>query len=94
MSATIIEQNGDRWLLVSLDPRLDAHNAPRLAGVLQPFISAGGRRVIFDCARLQYVSSAGLREFIAAAKKLKSLGGSCAFAALSPMVGELFTAAW
>ncbi|HEX3730050.1 MAG TPA: STAS domain-containing protein, partial [Opitutaceae bacterium] len=44
----------------------------------------------FDCAQLHYVSSAGLRVFLSAAKKAKVAGGRAAFAALTPIVQEIF----
>ncbi len=91
MTSQTIEQGTERWLVVTLGRRLDALNAPEIPAALQPFVNAGGRRVIFDCASLQYASSAGLREFIAAAKKMKSLAGSCAFAAPTPAVSQLFS---
>jgi anti-anti-sigma factor len=70
--------------------RLDVNTSPLLEERLLPLLSVHGQRVIFDCARLIYVSSAGLRVFISTLRKLNSEGGGMAFANLTPPVKELF----
>jgi golgi phosphoprotein 3 len=77
-------------LTLTLDQRVDAFNSPPIEASVAEFISQGGRRVVFDCSRVSYVSSAGLRTFLATVKKLQAVGGSCAFAALSPTVQQAF----
>lgn len=43
-----------------------------------------------DFARLDYVSSVGLRALMVAAKKSRASGGKIAVAALTPVVREIF----
>jgi anti-anti-sigma factor len=71
--------------------RLDGLAAPALETKLAALVSSGSTRLVFDCSGLEYASSAGLRVFLSAAKKLKTTGGRCAFAALSPPLREIFS---
>ena len=51
---------------------------------------AGGGKVALDFARLDYVSSVGLRALMVAAKKSRASGRKIAVAALTPVVREIF----
>ena len=53
-------------------------------------IEAGERKVLVDCAPLEYVNSAGLKVFLLAAKKLEPLGGQLILCALAPSVMMIF----
>lgn len=53
-------------------------------------IDRGERQLLVDFSRLDYISSAGLRVFIIAAKKLKSIQGKIALSALKPQIKEVF----
>lgn len=46
--------------------------------------------IVLDLAELEYISSAGLRCFMLAAKETKSRDGRIVVAALQPMVAEIF----
>lgn len=76
--------------VLTLAGRLDGLTSGSLERKVEALITAGARKLVFDCSQLLYVSSAGLRVFLASAKKLKSAGGGAAFAALSPAVHEVF----
>jgi anti-anti-sigma factor len=76
--------------VLTLAGRLDGLTSGSLEHKIDALLGAGTRKLIFDCAPLTYVSSAGLRVFLASAKKLKAAGGAAAFAALSPAVHEVF----
>ena len=76
--------------VLALSGRLDGLSSGPLEQKVDALNAAGARKLVFDCAQLQYVSSAGLRVFLGSAKKLKSAGGAAAFAALSPAVQEVF----
>jgi anti-anti-sigma factor len=47
------------------------------------------RAVVFDCAELEYVSSAGLRVFLMAAKTAQRAGISLSLCSLKPAVREV-----
>ena len=48
------------------------------------------RAVVFDLSQLEFISSAGLRCFLQAAKQTKARNVRCLFAALQPDVAEIF----
>lgn len=79
-SATVLTPSG----------RLDGLTSPALEKRVDALLAAGTRQLVFDCGQLLYASSAGLRVFLATAKKFKSAGGQAAFAALTPAVHEVF----
>jgi anti-anti-sigma factor len=53
-------------------------------------VAEGAKVLILDFAELDYISSAGLRVFLATAKQLQTAGGRCGFAALSPETQRIF----
>jgi len=77
----------------SLSGRLDAISSPFLEERLKPLLKEAGKRLVFDCDGLTYVSSAGLRVFLSCQRHLQAHGGAVAFAALSLPVKELFNLA-
>ena len=70
--------------------RLDAVQTPRFDEILRQLLGSGSVRIVIDCAQVSYVSSAGLRSFLALAKRVKTQGGCCRFAALNAPVREVF----
>lgn len=75
------------WL--SLRGRLDSATAGDLEQVLLPLF-AGGVAVVVDFAELAYISSAGLRVVLMAAKRAKQAGGRLMLCSLSSVVREVF----
>lgn len=86
----ITESQLNSHTVLALGGRLDGLASPVLDQKIDALIAAGNKSVVFDCSALNYVSSAGLRSFLTAAKKLKAAGGGAAFAALTPAVHEVF----
>ena len=73
--------------------RLDHESVDAFRTGLQPQLDAAllaGRRVLFDLSGLDYVSSAGLRCFMLAAKQANARNGRIAVAAPRPVVAEIF----
>ncbi len=56
-------------LTISLEGWLDAQAAPDLEAAIDS-VTDGVEALIFDCSALEYVSSAGIRQFVAAHKKM------------------------
>ncbi|MEN3950058.1 STAS domain-containing protein [Iodidimonas sp. SYSU 1G8] len=77
-------------LVVRPEGRVDSITSPALEAALVPLADRAGK-VVIDCAGVTYVSSAGLRVFLTAAKTAKSKGGKIVLAALTPGVQEVFT---
>jgi anti-sigma B factor antagonist len=69
--------------------RLDSATSPELEQRLLPLAGASGGAVV-DCAELGYVSSAGLRVLLMAAKSARGAGARIALAALQPNVRQVF----
>jgi anti-anti-sigma factor len=60
-----------------------------LAGPLAGCV-AGGDAIVLDLAGVEYMSSAGLRVLMLAAKQVRAQGGTLVVAALQPLVKEIF----
>ena len=85
----IIESVVNGTPVLTLRGRLDGIAAPAVEEKVEALL-ATTPRMVFDCSGLEYASSAGLRVFLATAKKLKTAGGRCGFAALTPPLREIF----
>ena len=73
--------------------RLDFGAAPGFEKRMQEIFAAARpppSAVIVDCAALEYVSSAGLRVFLLAARSAQRAGVSFALCSLMPAVREVF----
>ncbi len=73
----------DSRLTIALDGRLDTNTSPELEAELS---LDGVTEVVFDLAGLEYISSAGLRIFLAAQKKMMAGGGKVVLRAPNAMV--------
>ncbi len=63
---------------------------PELERRIGELVAGGERVLVVDLSGLTYVSSAGLRVFLSAAKKLKAAGGKLLLCSLGGMVQEVF----
>lgn len=75
---------------VQLTGSLDTSTAPELERQLAPVLAEKITDLIFDLARLKFISSAGLRVFSSARKQLKERGGQASFINLQPQIQEVF----
>jgi anti-sigma B factor antagonist len=76
--------------LVIPEGRLDFGAAPGFQQQLEGVIAGGAPVVIVDGAALDYVSSAGLRVFLLAARAAQRASASFALCALKPAVRDVF----
>ena len=76
--------------VLALAGRLDGLASPGLEKQVDALVASGERTLVLDLSKLDYVSSAGLRVFLTAAKKFKAAGGRATFAALPPSIREVF----
>ncbi|MEX1045262.1 MAG: STAS domain-containing protein [Chthoniobacterales bacterium] len=86
----IIESVVNGTTVLTLRGRLDGIAAPAVEEKVDALLATTTPRMVFDCSGLEYASSAGLRVFLATAKKLKTTGGRCGFASLTPPLREIF----
>jgi anti-anti-sigma factor len=73
--------------------RLDHDNCDAFRAGLQPILVQAverRQRIALDLSGLEYVSSAGLRCFMLAAKQAGTQGGKIVLAELRPVVAEIF----
>lgn len=73
MEVNIIKQNDET--VVSIVGRVDTVTAPELEKNIQQYLSETGITLVFDCEKLEYVSSSGLRIFLTAHKQMIAKGG-------------------
>jgi len=90
MALTLSHEPKDKRILLSVSGRLDAMTAPDFEKACMGLLKEGNTNVVADLSNLEYISSAGLRSFLFAAKKLKATGGDLRFCGLSGMVKEVF----
>lgn len=87
----ILATQQDGIAILSVFGALDIGSSDQLRDKLIDRISAGaGRRVVLDFTGLEYISSAGLRVLMIAAKQARSRGVGLAIAGLQPVVAEIF----
>jgi len=84
----IAEAKKNAVVVLSVDGRVDASNAATLEQKILAVIAAGESRLVIDCSRLEYMSSAGLRVLLIAAKRLTT--GKLALASLNPQTRDVF----
>ena len=80
-------------LVASVAGRIDFQNADQFKASLLPYLEkcgAGGDRVVFELSQLEYISSAGLRILMIAAKDARARQGKLVAATLQPVVKEIF----
>ena len=70
--------------------RLDTDSATDLELALQDLMAAEARHFVLDFSKIGYVSSAGLRVLLMAAKQLDGGKGSLRLCGLSPQVRQVF----
>ena len=76
--------------IVRIEGKLDTQTSSDAEAQLTQLIEAGARKVIVNFERLSYITSAGLRILLAAAKQLRASGGELRVCALSDLVQEVF----
>ncbi|MDF2961492.1 MAG: anti-anti-sigma regulatory factor, SpoIIAA [Paenibacillus sp.] len=77
-------------VILDIQGRLDANTSGVLEAHFLKMVEQGHSKFVFGLAGLDYVSSAGLRILLVAAKKLKALKGSLALVQMTDNVKEVF----
>ena len=70
---------------------VDAVSSSRIEHAVAAAFESGGKRIVFDMRDVNYVSSAGLRAILLAARQAKAASGGIALFGLQPAVAEVFT---
>ncbi|TLS53985.1 STAS domain-containing protein [Paenibacillus antri] len=88
MNITVVKDG--EALSIALAGRLDGTTVQSVEEAFLKELAAGESRFVFDLERLDYVSSAGLRVMLLAAKKTRGVGGKLALFGLNENVREVF----
>ncbi len=75
--------------IVAITGSLDSTTSPEAQKSLDAVL-AGARKVALDFSQLDYISSAGLRILLGAAKQLRAKGGTLGMFGLNQSVREVF----
>jgi anti-anti-sigma factor len=73
MEARILEQDNEK--IVVIEGRVDTITAMELENVASPLWTQSGITLVFDCEKLEYLSSSGLRVILTAHKQVSANGG-------------------
>jgi anti-sigma B factor antagonist len=87
MEITVTEMN--RVDLIVVSGRVDSSNASDIGERLNAQIDRGSINFVVDLSGVEYMSSAGLRELVAALKRAKKDGGDLRLCNPSPRVKEV-----
>jgi len=82
------EENGVVFL--TFKGRLDGASAPEAEQIIDTILKDQKNRLLFDFEFLEYLSSAGLRVVLGAAKEMKRRSGKFVLCALNAYVKEVF----
>jgi anti-sigma B factor antagonist len=82
------EENGVVFL--TFKGRLDGSSAPEAEHIIDTILKDQKNRLLFDFEFLEYLSSAGLRVVLGAAKEMKRRDGKFVLCALNAYVKEVF----
>jgi anti-anti-sigma factor len=80
----------EKAVLIKVSGRMDAENAQEFDRACEVWISKGAKHLIADLEELRYVSSMGLRSFLAVAQKLKAGSGSLVLCKLNGLPLQVF----
>ena len=76
-----------------IEARLDSYAAKEVEEVFRDLIESGTKKLLCDFSQTEYISSAGLRVVLTAAKSLKKTNGQIALCCLNEFVHEVFETA-
>jgi anti-sigma B factor antagonist len=80
----------DDLSVICLEGYVDAHTAPQFEDAIQSELDDGQLRIIVDCQRLEYISSAGLGVFMSFIEEIRDQEGDVKICGLTPKVKEVF----
>jgi anti-anti-sigma factor len=88
MEITQKEENG--IVSIAIKGRLDADSSMEAEKVVKDALGGEANRLLFNLGELEYLSSAGLRVLLSAAKEMRRRNGKIVLCALNEFVEEIF----
>ena len=85
---TEVRHEGD-VTVVAVRGSVDALTAAELSGVLSKQVAEGHVNLVADLTALEFMSSAGLRTLLGAAKETRSNGGDLRIASTNPWIDKV-----
>ena len=82
------EENG--IVSIVIKGRLDADSSPEAEKVVKDALGEQTDRILFDLGQMEYLSSAGLRVLLSAAKEMRRREGKIVLCSLNEFVKEIF----
>lgn len=76
--------------IIALEGFVDAHTAPNFETAIQSELEAGNVRIVVDCSKLNYISSAGLGVFMSFVEEVRDQDGDIKISGLAPKVRHTF----
>ena len=86
----IIRKKENGILRIVISGRLDADSAPKAEKILQKILAKNKISLLLDLCELEYMSSAGLRVILNAAREVYQKGGKIVLCCLNDVVKEIF----
>lgn len=80
----------DEILILRPVGRLDSNSSPELERAVISSLGSGCRRMLFDLAEMEYISSAGLRVVLLTGKKLRACEGKLVLVSMRATAREVF----
>jgi len=87
---SISKSNDGALTIVALEGFLDAHTAPEFEKAIQAELDADRLKLIADCSKLTYISSAGLGVFMGFIEDIRERQGDIKICGLTPKVRQVF----
>ncbi len=79
----------DDAVVIKLVGNLDTNTAPEAETEINTWLEKDSKKMVVDLEETKYVSSAGLRIFLATAKKMTAAGGTVLFCSPNEVVKEI-----
>jgi len=86
---TTIQENGAQ-LIAQFSGRLDTAAAVQTAEDVKPMMEAENKELILDCTKLEYISSSGLRIFLAIRKEAAAHGSKVIVRNINADIRQVF----
>lgn len=86
----VVEKEDNGALVLSLSGRLDSNTSDNFSKLLTKKLNAGNEKLIIDMKQLVYISSAGLRVLLMAAKQLMPKQGKFILCGMTAPIKEVF----
>lgn len=86
----LMEETADFCTVLVIEGRLDTATYGALDAKVAEMLAAGKTRILVDCAKLEYVSSSGLRVFLTGLKKVTAAKGKFVLCGLQDNIQEIF----